>query len=338
MHGPTPALLASLLALSGCTAASTGDGGLDPTSLDQLYFAGNARGTTDALLVERHGQRLYERYAQGADETHPHLLYSVSKSVTALLVAAAIDDGLLAPTDSVCAHVTPPAGADATLCDTTVDQLLHMTSGLQWRESNGVDPTGQDIEMLYGDVGDMAAFYARQPRASAPGSDWVYSSGSANLVMAALRGALGPTDVMTWARGRLFSPLGLRPVWERDRAGTPVASSSLFLTARELARVGELVAEGGLSPDGGTLLSPARIAELGKASSAEAGYGALWWLGYDWSRSPEVPTLTAIGVLGQYLVVVPDDGLVIVRFANDRADSVSRKTLLEDVRTALGTP
>ena len=123
------------------TDAGTVDaaGAFDFAPLHDYLFGGSWK--SEGVVVLYKGQLVYEEYAAGFDANRRHITYSASKSVGSALIGIAIHDGLLQLTDSVCKYVTPPPGADPTLCDTTIDHLLHMTSGLKWSEDYGTDPT-----------------------------------------------------------------------------------------------------------------------------------------------------------------------------------------------------
>ncbi len=204
------------------SAASSVVSPFDLAAFDQQLFGAGAA-NTEGAVVQVDGKVVYERYAAGYDATNRHLTYSVSKSVGSALIGIAVEQGVLALADSACRYVPPPSGADPTLCETTVLDLLQMTSGLKWDESYD-DPTVSNVlPMLYGNEPDMGLYVASRPREWKAGSKWRYSSGDSNLLARALRGALGDKDMRAWATEHLFAPVGLTSALvESDRAGTLV--------------------------------------------------------------------------------------------------------------------
>jgi CubicO group peptidase (beta-lactamase class C family) len=360
--------LACLLALSLC-ACNSEDKPAAPADAGPSFDFSDARAyafevpqnVTDGLVVMVDGRVVFEAYGNGFTEKSRHILYSASKSIGSALVGIAVADGLIARGDSVCKHVTPPAGADPTLCDTTLEHLLFMSSGLRWVESYDEDPNASDVlPMLYGNWTDMGAYVAARPREVPTGKRFSYSSGDSNLLARAIRGALGGKDMRAWAKEKLFDPAGITSaVFEVDRSGTLVFSSSCFMTTRDLARFGQLYLQGG-TIDGRRVLSeqwvkfsatPAPI--LATPTPRAAGdldgnsggsYGAQWWLNStgassspDTWRWPDIPadTFSGDGHWGQRVIVIPSRKTVIARVGNDRDKPFNAGPLIVKVLAAL---
>ena len=145
----------------------------------------------------------------------------------------------------------------------------------------------------------------------------------------------------------LFSPLGIdSAVWERDGAGTYVGSSYLYLSARDLARIGLLMQRDGRW-QGRQLLPTAWVAFNRTAFThaepvpGEANPGGHWWLNRPlagaqrpWPSAPE-DAYAALGHWGQALYVLPAQKLVIVRYADDRDGSYQHDELLKRVLAAV---
>lgn len=297
---------------------------------------------TEGVVVQHGGKVVYEKYEAGYDANKRHLAYSVSKSVGSALLGIAIEDGLLKLDDSVCKHVPSQAAADPTLCETTIRDLVHMSSGLAWSESYDNPTVSNVLPMLYGDEADMGAYVALRARAARTGTRWAYSSGDSNLLARAMRGALGGKDMRAWANERLFAPAGITSaLFESDHSGTLVFSSGLYMTPRDMARFGQLYLDDGVV-GGKRILSSGWIAfsktaapsvatpqvRTGTALGERGGsYGAQFWLNAATADAP-VETFTyptapretfcAQGYWGQRICMVPSRKLVIVRVGNDR--------------------
>ena len=313
----------------------------DFTALDAEEFGGAWK--AEGLVVMYGGVIAHEKYAPGSTADMRHITYSASKSVGAILVGIAIDQGLMKLTDSVCAYVpAPDAGSDASLCDVTIQMLLEMRSGKQWDEGYGNSATSNVTTMLYGDESDMGAYTAEQPREAGAGTLWNYSSGDANLLADALKGALKGQDVRAWAKTSLFDSAGIKSaVFESDRSGTLVFSSSFFATPRDVAKLGQLFLDKGKV--GSTQVVSASwltymttpIALLSTPYPIDSGpdnsggsYGAQMWLN---SATPSAPSSTwefvqgtadmfsFEGHWGQKIFVIPSRKLVVARFGDDRA-------------------
>jgi len=199
---------------------------------------------TDALLVIRDGEVIYERYAAPTTASTPHLTWSVSKSLMACVLGVAYGDNRFKLSDPV-ARFYPPMKQHPTV---TMADLLHWASGLDWQEDYEFAPLKSSVVAMLYTRGrtDMAEFAANTEASSAPGQAFRYSSGDSNLLSAALKGMLGHKAYMSYPWDALFKPLGIRnATWETDGDETFVASSYAYLTARDLARVGLLMAREG---------------------------------------------------------------------------------------------
>lgn len=322
------------------------DGRQDPglqQALDRAFGTDLSAGErtdlgTRAVVVVHRGRVVAERYADGFDASTPQLGWSMSKSVTNLLVGRLIAEGRVALDDAGLRDEWTDERADI-----TVDQLLRMTSGLEWDETYAL---GTPItRMLYLEP-DMGAYVASQPAAHAPGTHLQYSSGSTTLLCDILVDRTG--DGPGLLRDLVFAPLGLSSaVMETDGAGTPVCSSYMWATPRDWASVGQFALDEGVV--GGSRLLPrgwmekATTATEPESSETEQPYGAGWWLN-QWpdgrvfdDRMP-ADTYHALGHDGQSLAVVPSEDLVVLRmgFTPKPETEDGFGELVQDVVATLG--
>jgi hypothetical protein len=159
----------------------------------------------------------------------------------------------------------------------------------------------------------------------APGTVWNYSDSSSHLLGRLIRDGAGGSAalVLRFARRELFVPLGMRHVTlELDATGTPLGAVFMFASARDWARFGLLFVNDGMAgskrilPEGWVRYS----AE--PTPSAPFGYGAHWWTNSGTSLGAQTrigwgmpaDSFMASGSLGQYIVVVPSEQLVVTRF------------------------
>ncbi|MFB8264997.1 serine hydrolase domain-containing protein [Streptomyces sp. NPDC055955] len=288
---------------------------------------------TRAVVVVKDGKLVAERYAKGFDATTPQLGWSMSKSATALITGMLVQQGKVTLDD----HGLRPEWKKDGRADITVEQLLRMTSGLEWDETYDL---GTPItQMLYGES-DMGAYVAGRPAEHKPGTVQEYSSGSTTLLCSVLaqRTGLG-ADL---PRQTLFRALGLSSaVLEPDAAGTPVCSSYLWATPRDWATIGQFALQNGKWH--GKQLLPEdwmkRSLEVEPVDKTDdPGYGMTWRVNVlpDGSmRWPELPkdTYYASGHDGQKVIVVPSQDLVVVRmgFTPDADDEASEVALVDEV-------
>ena len=299
---------------------------------------------TDALLVIRDGEILYERYAGMTTVDTPHLTWSVSKSILASVLGVAFGEGRFQLTDPVAKFYAPFQAHPGI----TVAHLLHWASGLDWQEDYEYAPLNSSVvAMLYTrGRNDMAGFTAGHATYAAPGSTYRYSSGDSNVLAATAKTMVGTQAYGDYPWTALFDPLGIRSaVWETDGSGTFVGSSYVYMTARDLARVGLLMQRGGRWQSRQLLpkawmefcLTPFNGQNLQAAGEIPGGH---WWLNRTGAGQvgpwPDAPpdTFAALGHWGQALYILPRDGLVVVRYADDRDGSYDHNQLLKHVRAA----
>jgi len=299
---------------------------------------------TDALLVIKSGRIVYEHYAAPTTAQTPHLTWSISKSVLATVLGVANSDGRFNLKDPV-ARFYPPMQAHPQV---RIEDLLHWASGLDWQEDYEYAPLHSSVvAMLYTrGRADMAAYTAARPAANAPGQRFLYSSGDSNLLAAALRTMVGPERYPQYPWEALFTPLGITSaVWERDVSGTLVGSSYLYMSARDLARVGLLMLRDGrwqsqqLLPKEWVLFNRSLFSKA-VSQPGEANPGGQWWLNrplpggeQPWPDAPQ-DTFAALGHWGQALYVLPEEQLVVVRYADDRDGHFEHNELLKRVLAA----
>ena len=283
--------------------------------LAEAFEGDGARlGETHALVIVQAGRLVLERYGKGKDAESTCHSWSKAKSITHALVGLLAADGLIdihAPADVP--EWSEPGDPRAVI---TLDQLLRMSSGLEFSEIYEPDKPSDTIAMMWG-VGkeDVAHYAADKPLAYEPDCYWSYSSGTTNIVsrvLARTLDAYGP-DFEAFMRRRLFEPLGMQsPIPKFDSAGTFIGSSFCFMTARDFARFGLLYLRDGVWEDRRLLpdnwADYARIPTWQQEGVTEGAYGAHWWLGLGGAGS-----FSANGHEGQFTLAVPDLDLVFVR-------------------------
>jgi len=268
-----------------------------------------------AIVVVEHGRIVGERYGAGFTTTTPLLGWSMTKSVVAGLVGMLIKDGRLSLDQSA----GWPAGDDRARI--RIGDLLAMSSGLRFNEAYGA--VSDVTRMLYLEA-DMARFAREQPPEHPAGEFWSYSSGTANILSRIVQDAAAPLGA-AYPRERLFNPLGMSSATlETDATGTFVGSSYMYATARDWARYGLFLSQGGVWR-GQELLPPGYVAMMASpvaASGGQYGHGLVWLWGSDAIVPGKNPD-TAFGIPadtfwmeghdGQSTAIIPSRELVIVR-------------------------
>jgi CubicO group peptidase (beta-lactamase class C family) len=270
-------------------------------------------GETGALVVIQGGRLVLERYGEGFGPDQTYKSWSMAKSITQALVGILTLDGKI----DVHARADVPewAAPGDPRGAITLDALLRMSSGLAFVEDYRPDQPSDVVEMLFGrGKADTAHFAADMPLIHPPGGFWDYSSGTTNIISRCASRAAGAfgAEFEAFMRARLFDPIGMRTATPKfDDTGVFIGSSFCFCSARDFARFGLLYLRDGVW-DGRRILPEgwvdyARTATV-RQPSEDQPYGAQWWLDIAGPGS-----FSAQGYEGQFIVVVPDLDLVVVR-------------------------
>ena len=304
-----------------------------------------------AVLLMRDGDMVMERYYRGSDERWGrslgqvqfdartlHDLRSVTKSIVSLLYGIALAEGAVPPPDCPLLDALPryaDLAASVERRRITVADALTMRLGLAWDESLPYSDS-RNSEHAMELAPDRCRYVLEQPVTEPPGTRWVYAGG-ATALLGQLIAAGTRMPLRDYARVRLFAPLGIDDFdWVTGADGVDAAASGLRLCARDLARIGQMVLDGGVH--GGTRLVPEHWLrdsfEPHARVDGDLDYGYQWWIARRWNW------LAAFGNGGQRLTVMPRARLVLVVMAGNYnapdAWKVPVRVLTEAVLPSLG--
>ncbi len=289
---------------------------------------------TDAMVVLHHGRIVFEQYANGMARNTPHILMSVSKSVLGVVAGILAAQGRLdtaAPVTSLIPEVAGSAYDGATL-----GQLLDMRAGIAFEE-NYEAVSGAIIEyrkaqgwnpLAPGETAsDLRSFFPVLRDGDGPhGGRFHYVSPNTDLLGWALERASG-TRYADLTSQLLWAPMGAQrdAYITVDRLGAPRCAGGVCATARDLARLGQLIAQGG-AREGRQIVPEAWIADItgnGDAGAWDRGDfahlfpGAAMHYRDKWYVTREAtPMLSGLGVNGQHLFVDRARQLVIAKFSS----------------------
>ncbi len=301
---------------------------------------------TDAFVVLQNGAVVFERYANGMTQHTPHILMSVSKSMLGLLAGILADRGTL-QIDRLASDYVPEL-KDTAYEGATVRHLLDMrvgvafdedyetTSGpiIEYRKSTNWNPLGPGEEAT-----DLRSFLRTlSGRDGEHEGRFHYVSPNTDLLGWIIERASGQryADLMSTL---LWQPMGA----ERsgyitvDRLGAPRAAGGMCVTARDLARVGQLLVQNGQR--GSEQVVPARwindIATQGSREAWDQGSFAEDFPGYPISyRSKwyildgDAPVIFAIGIHGQHLFVDQKNAIVIAKMSSNPTPLAPERKML----------
>lgn len=360
--------LLALPALIGCGSGDRGPPPLEPAALAAVaanpgvpreplaraiddLFADAEAGETRALLVLSGGRIVAERYGEGYGRESRLIGWSMSKTVTGVMVGQLVADGRLRLNETAPVPAWQRSGDPRG--EITLRQLLQMRSGLRHTEAGVPAYDSDEVRMLFLDGrDDMAAYAEAQPLEAEPGRRFEYSSATtvilADIAARALTNNPDPAfrrqAVRDYLRTRLLDPVGMKSaVVEFDAAGTLIGSSMMHATTRDWARFGEFLRNGG-AVRGAQLVPRGWIDFMKTPSPRNAAYGAQLWLNGPASagqndhgemlfpdRAPR-NVFACIGHLGQYVIVSPDQNLTLVRLGKtDDKDRGKLRRRLADI-------
>jgi CubicO group peptidase (beta-lactamase class C family) len=277
-----------------------------------------AEQNTTALLILHRGKIIHERYAPGFDQDTRTRTWSTAKSLAVTLMGLLVAEGKLALDDplplswGLSRALSPEADPRRAI---TLRQVLHMSSGLYPVDSWGGEyAIGSGLAYWAGASSQVGAQDRGLVRT--PGAVWDYENYDTLLAVGAMKAVLGER-YLTYPREVLLDPLGMdRTLLSTDRFGDFILSSQVYTSPRDLARFGLLYAQGGVFA-GERLLDPAWIDFVRTPAPASAAidnaYGGHFWLVPSTRTDVPASAFSTSGNRGQYVIILPEQELVIVR-------------------------
>lgn len=275
--------------------------GADTYGLTDFVEANRVAG----LLVLQDGQILHEQYALGNDEETRWISFSIAKSVSSLLMGAAILDGAIETLDEEI-DTYMPVFEGTSYDDVSIRDVLQMASGVTWNEDYA-DPSSDISRSIDQTLDETYAYMGTLPRVASPGDVFNYNTAETHVVGGVIRAATG-RGLADYLSEKIWRPFGMEhdATWMLvDEGGPEYAGCCISATLRDYGRLGMFVLDNGVLPDGTRVIPESWIDESTTPSEGDPGYGYLWWLrgGDDFA---------AIGIFGQMIHLEPEHRIVIV--------------------------
>jgi CubicO group peptidase (beta-lactamase class C family) len=219
-----------------------------------------------ALLVMQNGRTIFEQYANGgmADGRWP--IFSGTKSFWGMAALVAVRDGLIKLDDRVSDTITEWK-SDPRKASITIRQLLNATDGM-----DGAPYLHRDS------IRDRNALALRLSILTEPGTRFIYGPSHLQVFSELLRRKLNGRATTSYLEQHVLAPLGIgNLVYKKDGRGNPLLATGFDLTAREWARLGELVLGRG-SYHGRQIVPADRLGQAFNGSSSNPSYGLTFWL------------------------------------------------------------
>lgn len=345
---PAPVPTLTAVALEAVSENSGTDREALARAIDDL-FTREGIGETRAVIVMHAGEVAAERYGEGYGPDTRFLGWSMSKTVTGVLMGLLVADGRLRLDDSPPIPKWRRAGDPRG--EITLRQLLQMRSGLRHEEKAEPVYTSPEVRMMFLEGrDDMARWAEALPLESEPGSAFDYSTPTGMILADVAARVLAPqgrpeerqSAVADYLHARLAVPIGMNTlVAEYDRAGTMMGGSMVWATAPDWARFGEFLRHKG-SVSGAQIVPRGWIDFMTAPSPRAPDYGAMTWLNRESGGDREVlfpdegpeGLFAAVGHLGQYVLVSPGQKLVVVRLG--KTDDLDRPALVDELADIVG--
>ena len=304
---------------------------------------------TDSIVVLHNGELVYERYWNGMTATKPHALFSVSKSYLGTFAAMLVERGDLDRDRTIASYV--PELANSGYAEATVGEILDMTAGTAWDESPAAFADPNSLLRQYGAAtgsiqklgvrsAGVAGFLPTVKKDRPHGEMFVYNTPQADVMGWVVANATGRSLVDN-INSEIWSKLGTEDdaYYMLDSRGVPYATGGINASARDMARFGQMMLNGGHF--GGRQIVPSsvvkKIRTLGNTETFAKGpsastypkgaYRDFWWI-----TNNDDGAYLAKGIFGQLIYINPRAQVIITRHASEEAASNAMRTI--EVETA----
>jgi len=299
-----------------------------PMAMPSIEFGGETRGYerfaedtfTNALLVIRDGKIVFEDYRNKSGAQTHFISFSMAKTITAMLVGVALEQGKIASLDDRADKYVPElkgTGYDGV----TIRQIMQMRSGVDYQERYDFG----DHPSFAGRLHEQAIILNRMRfadgalqtrRANVPGSTFNYSTLDTFVVGWVLERATG-MKLAEFTQANLWGSLGADAdaFWLADGpapVGRELSGMGYNAVLRDFGRLGQLMLDGGKS--GGRQVLPAgwveQMSSMRPTGGPMPGYGL-----FTWQVDAEPGAFSAVGLAGQFIYVSPQTRTVIVKLS-----------------------
>jgi CubicO group peptidase (beta-lactamase class C family) len=270
------------------------------------------RSSSTAVAVIKNDSLVFEKYWDGYSDSSYSGSFSVAKTITAMLIGVALNEGKIKSLQDRVGDYLPEF-KEADKVDVKIIDLLTMSSGSNWDESYA-NPFSVTTEAYYGDDVYKAATGVKITHK--PGTLFEYKSGDTQLLGLVLQKTTGKS-LSEYASEKLWKPLGaVHPAyWSTDKKNSNEKAYCCFSSnARDFAKIGSLLLHQG-NWKGQQIIDSAYCEQaITPCMINNAGNNPCNYYGYQLWILPDRPQIYfARGILGQYIIVVPEKNMVIVR-------------------------
>jgi CubicO group peptidase (beta-lactamase class C family) len=291
------------------TYSFKGQGYTPEQFLDRTY--------TNALLIMKDGRILYEKYRNNTNESTRFMAFSMTKSITSLLIGVALQERRIQSIDDAITKYLPELGSSG-YNGVTIRQVMQMRSGVDYEERYDFGNPGAAARnhenSLVRNVTRFADAARTVKRKNPPGAVWEYKTLDTAVLGWLLERVSGGSTIAAYTAQSLWEPLGVEANGFYIMDGVPgvgreFSGAGFNATLRDFARIGQMVLNGG-EANGRRIVSKEWLAESTRPTGGPGpGYGYQWWMG----QRPG--SFVASGLQGQYIYIDPTSNTVIVKLS-----------------------
>lgn len=259
-----------------------------------------------SLVVIRNNELVFERYWKDHDPSSLMNSFSMAKGILSVLTGCAIDDGYLESEDQLISSVFPRYKDSTYGKFLTFRHLMTMQAGLDWKEEYH-HPFAENSKQYF--IDDLASQVFDIEVNKMPGQQYEYQSAAAQLLGLALRKVTG-RSLAEYLSEKLWKPLGAEfPArWSTDEKGVEKAFCCIHATARDFAKLGQMIMQNG-KWNGRQLISEEFCKRLLAPTSVNDAFCYTVWA----DDESEVQYRFFYGFLGQFIIMIPERDMVVVK-------------------------
>ncbi|MCZ2083491.1 MAG: beta-lactamase family protein [Flavobacteriales bacterium] len=274
---------------------------------------------TASFLIIKNGKLVHEQYWDAYNQESKTNSFSMAKAITVMLVGKAIEEKKIKSIDEKFADFFQNYNNVEFGKYLTLANLAEMEAGLNWNEDYN-NPFLPNAKAYYGKSLEEAVFL--RGFKEKPGTKFEYQSGSTQLLGFALRKSLNKT-IAQYCSETFWQPLGMEQnaEWNTDDFGMEKTFCCINSTARDFAKFGQLFLNDG-EFNGQQILNPQFINEMRTPTKLSQGaYGQGLWINED----AAIKHYYFRGLYGQFIIVIPEKQMVIVRTGMDKRETFDEK-------------
>lgn len=273
---------------------------------------------SSALLIFKDGQLEYEKYWK---KHHPHSLmnsFSMAKGILSLMVGACIDDHYITSENQLFSDFYPRYKAMEFGKHLTLKHLMTMQAGLDWAEEYKHPFAPNSKQYFVDDVGEQVF---ERDLIEMPGTRYEYQSAAPQLLGFAVRRATGKT-LSEYLTEKIWSKLGMEcdAKWSTDENGMEKTFCCIHASARDFGKIGQLLLNRG-KWNGETIISADYIDRMVEPTKQNDAFGYTVWA----NDEAKVKYRFLYGFLGQFIIIVPEKNMVIVKMGHFNRLEVDEK-------------